>query len=449
MWIKKYIGDEDFYKRIFRVAFPIAMSHLLISCRDIIASIMVSSIGMVTAVGNATNVLNLHNYVLWGIEAGVAIFAAQFFGAKQYKNMAKAQGVFLLLSISFTILCIIAVFVAGDKILLFYLNDEKIMANSLIYLRYVAVSLIFLCITISFKGMYQAMHLTRVAFAESAFYVTLNILNNYLFIFVFDKGIAGAGMAALVTEVFCSAFMIIYTLYRKPEFFSGFRAMFDFDLSFISPIITRILPITFNELLFGFGMSLFNKAYGMLGSASMEAIYIGSQILSMVLFAVWGYGEAVTILVGTLLGKGRIEQAKEESKYHLALSFVVGLSLWLFMVLLSPLFLKLFHIEDPHTYDVASRLLFVYGLHAFFRTFNYVMFCTLKAGGDSKIYNLLDSGIMFTIGIPIAFGGVYFGIRDVTSLVLLVQIEQVIRFFLTLKRYNSYKWANNLTELVK
>ena len=56
---------------------------------------------------------------------------------------------------------------------------------------------------------------------------------------------------------------------------------------------------------------------------------------------------------------------------------------------------------------------------------------------------------LFTIGIPIAFGGVYFGIRDVTSLVLLVQIEQVIRFFLTLKRYNSYKWANNLTELVK
>jgi Na+-driven multidrug efflux pump len=56
---------------------------------------------------------------------------------------------------------------------------------------------------------------------------------------------------------------------------------------------------------------------------------------------------------------------------------------------------------------------------------------------------------MFTVGIPIAFAGVYFGMKDVALLVLLCQIEQVVRFFLTLKRYNSYKWANNLTELVK
>ena len=73
------------------------------------------------------------------------------------------------------------------------------------------------------------------------------------------------------------------------------------------------------------------------------------------------------------------------------------------------------------------------------------MFCTLKAGGDSKAYNLLDAGIMYTVGIPIAFIGVFMGIKDIVLLVLLCQIEQIIRCFLTLKRYNSYKLANNLT----
>ncbi|MBQ1812112.1 MAG: MATE family efflux transporter, partial [Erysipelotrichaceae bacterium] len=95
------------------------------------------------------------------------------------------------------------------------------------------------------------------------------------------------------------------------------------------------------------------------------------------------------------------------------------------------------------------KLLAVYGFKAFLRVFTYVMFCTLKAGGDSKIYNLLDSGIMYAVGIPIAFFGVWLGMKDVVLLVLLCQLEQVVRFFLTLKRYNSYKWANNLTELVK
>ena len=446
--LSKYIGDEDFYKRVLRVALPCALSQLLLSCRSIIASIMVSSIGMVTAVGNATNVLNLHNYMLWGIEAGAALFGAQFFGAKQYKNMAKTQGVFIVLSLLHTFLWIAIVFLFGRQLLLFYLNDLTILEHSYIYLRYVFISLIFLCITLSIKCMFQSMHLTRVTFIESAVYVALNILNNYLFIFVFKQGVAGAGMAALLTEILCCTGMIVYTLFRKPVFYLGLKEMFSFDFGFIKPFIIKIMPIAFNEILFGFGQSLFNKAYGMLGSGSMEVIYIGSEIFSLALFIVWGYGEAVSILVGTQLGRGRIEQAKEESKYHLGLSFVVGLLLWLFMVLLSPVFLRLYNISDPETKILCTRLLQVYGFKAFLRIFTYVMFCTLKAGGDSAVYNLLDSGIMYTVGIPIAFAGVYFGVKDIVFLVLLCQIEQVVRFFLTLKRYNSYKWANNLTNLV-
>ena len=448
MKIRNYIGDEDFYKKTIRVAIPCALSHLLLSCRNIITSIMVSSIGMVTAVGNAHNILNLHDYILWGVEAGAALFGAQFFGAKQYRNMARTQGVFLILALINTFIWNVVVFGFGERVLLFYLNDPSLVEYSLSYLKLVMPSLFFLCITLSIKTMYQCMHRTRLTFIESACYVVLSLVNNYLFVFVFKMGIRGAGFAAMLTEIICCIGMIIYTIKDRPVFYLGLRQMFDFDADFVGPFIRKILPICFNEILFGFGQSLFNKAYGMLGTSSMEAIYIGSEILNLALFICWGYGEAVSILVGTLLGQGRIEQAKEESRYHLGMSFVVGMALWFFMVALSPVFLKLYNITDPYIYKSCSNLLFVYGLKAFLRVFTFVMFCTLKAGGDSKIYNLLDSGIMYAVGIPLAFGGVYLGIDNVVTLVLLCQIEQVVRFFLTLKRYNSYKWANNLTELV-
>lgn len=448
MEFKKYIGDEDFYKKVLRVALPCALSQLLLSCRSIISSIMVSSIGMVTAVGNAVNVLNLHDYLLWGIEAGAALFGAQFFGARQYRNMARTQGIFLLFSLLNAGIWILITFLYGDKLLLFYLNDPEILPYSWIYLKFVMVSVVFMCLSLSFKCMYQAMHETRVTFIMSLCFVLCNIICNYLFIFVLKKGISGAGMAVFISEFISAAGIFVYTLKTRPVFFMNLREMFSFDFAFIKPFVQKILPIAFNEMLFGFGQSLFNKAYGLLGSSSMEVIYIGSEILSLALFIVWGYGEAVSILTGTLLGRGRIEEAKEESRYHLGLSFIVGIILWLFMVLLSPLFLHLYHINDPVTYSACRGLLFVYGFKAFLRVFTYVMFCTLKAGGDSKVYNLLDSGIMYSVGIPIAFAGVYLGIKNIVFLVLLCQIEQIVRFFLTLKRYNSYKWANNLTRLV-
>ncbi len=446
--IAKFIAESDFYKRVLRVALPCALSHLLLSCRSAICSIMVSSIGMVTAVGNANNILYLHDYLLWGFEAGAALFGAQFFGAKKFSNMAKTQGVFLLMSLLNAFLWIGIVFTVGDRLLLFYLNDPELLPYSLTYLRYVMISLIFLCISMSFRSMYQAMHRTRLTFTISGLYVLSNIIFNYLFIFVFRIGVAGAGLSVLVSEILCCIGVLIYVHYDKPDFYLGFKQMMSFDWSFIKPFILKVAPIAFNEMLFGFGQSLFNKAYGMLGSSSMEAIYVCSEILSMALFAVWGYGEAVAILVGTLLGESRIEQAKEESAYHLGLSFAVGVVLWVFMVVFSPVFLKLYHISDPAVYSSCRQLLAVYGFKAFLRVFTYVMFCTLKAGGDSKIYNLLDSGIMYAVGIPIAFAGVYLGVHDIVFLVLLCQIEQVVRFFLTLKRYNSFKWANNLTELV-
>lgn len=448
MNVRAYIGDSDFYKKVYRIALPCALSQLLLSCRSIICSIMVSSIGMVTAVGNANNVIYLHDYLLWGLEAGAALFGAQFFGAGQYKNMAKTQGLFLTSSLLNALFWICVVFFFGDKLLLFYLNDLEILPNSWVYLRYVMISLIFMCITTSFRSMYQAMHRTRVAFCISGFYVLLNILCNYLFIYVFHKGVAGAGMAVLASELICCIATICFALRDKPVFLVGVREMFSFHSGFVIPFIGKVLPIAFNEMLFGFGQSLFNKAYGMLGASSMEVIYVSSEILNLALFAVWGYGEAVSIIVGTLLGEGRIEQAKEESRYHLGLSFAVGALLWIFMVALSPVFLDLYHISDPVIYADCSKMLMVYGFKAFMRVFTYVMFCTLKAGGDSKIYNLLDSGIMYAVGIPIAFAGVYFGAKDVVLLVLLCQMEQIVRFILTLKRYNSYKWANNLTELV-
>lgn len=443
--MKKYIGDRDFYARVLRVALPCALSQLLLSCNSIIDSIMVSSIGMVTAVGNATNVLNLHNYIMWGIEAGVCLFAAQFFGAKQYKNMAKTQGLCLMLCLINAAFWILAVFLFGEKILLFYLDDRRLLPYSYCYLKWVVLSFIPLSITISFKVMFQGMHKTRITFLESLCFVLTNIIIKYIFIYVLDLGIEGAGIASLLIEILCCIGFSFYSIKTKPIFLYSLKEMFDFDLEFIEVVVKTILPIALNETLFGFGQSLFNKAYGILGTNSMEAVYISNDIISLILFITWGYGEAVTILVGTNLGRGRIELAKEESKYHLGLAFVVGTVLGLSLIFGSDSILHFYNVSNINIYNLCKSLLCVYSIKAFLRTFNYVMFCTLKAGGDSKIYNLLDSGIMYTVGIPIAFICIYAGIKDIVLVVLLCQIEQLVRFVVTIKRYNSYKWTNNLT----
>ena len=81
--------------------------------------------------------------------------------------------------------------------------------------------------------------------------------------------------------------------------------------------------------------------------------------------------------------------------------------------------------------------------------FNFLMFSTLKAGGDAKILNFLDSGIMYLVGIPIAFISVsVLHINNIVWVLLLTQIEQFVRFILTYRRYKSDIWAKDLTKSI-
>ncbi|MBR3228082.1 MAG: MATE family efflux transporter, partial [Erysipelotrichaceae bacterium] len=332
--LRTYIGDRDYYRNLLRIALPLAMTMLLQSCMSIVDTIMVSSIGMVTAVGNAGNILSLNDGINWGIVSGIAIFAAQFYGAGQKDNMARTFGLCLLLMFGNALIWISAVYLFGEKILYFYLNDAKVVADSLVYIRIQILSLIPAAFNFSASTMFRSEHNTRLPFVISTIGAVLNVFLNYIIIYVLMAGVAGAAYATVISTC-VNALIYAFLIFRMKADFYIRERIFDIRMGFVKPVIITMIPIIINETFFGFGLSLFNKAYGLLGTRAMDAVYVTNQIFNMFTFAVWGFGSAVSIIVGTTLGKGEIEKAKKESRYQLGSAFVLGTILSLLMVLFS------------------------------------------------------------------------------------------------------------------
>ncbi len=445
--MSKYIGDKNYYKTLLAIAFPLALTNLLQSCMSIVDTIMVSGIGMVTAVGNAGNIIQLTDGITWGVVSGISVYAAQFFGANQKDNLARTFGLCLCFLMINCLFWILMVFLFGEELLGFYLKDEEIIKYSLEYLRIDILSLIPAYIAYACSTMYRSMHNTRLPFMISMIASLTNVIINYYCLYIIKIGVKGAAIGTLLSQVVACAIYIVFILKDKPLFFV-LNKMFDLHLGFIKPVLKTTWPIIVNESLFGFGMSLFNKAYGLLGTKAMDAIYVANQIFNMFTFVIWGYGSAVSIMVGTKLGEGKIDEAIKESKWQLGSGFILGIFMSMIMVVFAGVYLKFFNINDIDTYNNARNILYVFALKLFIRMFTYMIFSTLKAGGDSKILNLYDSGFMYMIGLPLAFMGAYFGIKDIALLVLLVQIEQVIRLIFSLRRFNSHIWAKDLTQLV-
>lgn len=444
----KYIGTKSYYKRLSKIAIPLMASELLSSAMGVVDTVMVSSIGMVTAVGNANNVMSLAHMVGWGILSGIAAFAAQFYGAKQDDNLSKTFGLSMTLSLLFGFIMITSVFLFGEKMLLFYLNDIEIVKYSLVYLKITVLSLIPLSFGWTASIIYRSMGQTRLTFIISTSAGIANVIFNYFFIYVLKIGVAGAALGTLFADTIMSISYLVVTIKQKSPFIKNPSIMLHFDIKFLEAVFSKTWPVLLNEALFGFGMTLINKAFGMLGTRAMDAYYVALEVFNLFTFSIWGLGNAVSIVIGQKLGEGDTKEAEAMSKYNISFAFVLGAIQSIIVVLCAPLVLKAFNVSDPLTSLWAKQLLYVFAFKLFVRNLNYTMFSTLKAGGDSLILNIYDAGIQYVFGVLISFIAVYLNFGNIVLVVLIEQIEQVVRFFLVFKRYNSGIWANDLTKLV-
>ena len=88
-FIKKYIGPKFFYKRVGKIAVPLALQMILNQAAGFVDTIMVSRVGGVGAVSIATQLDIIMMNVGFGINSGGGMYGAQFYGAKDYKSLKK------------------------------------------------------------------------------------------------------------------------------------------------------------------------------------------------------------------------------------------------------------------------------------------------------------------------------------------------------------------------
>ena len=446
---EKYIGSKEFYKKTLVIALPLALQMLLNNCMAIVDTMMVSSIGMVSAVGNAAQIIVLNDGIAWGIFAGISMFSSQFYGAKQVHNLKKAFGLNIILSLMTSITWITITYLFGEELLYFYLPDHEVVQYSIQYLQIAILSTLTYAFTSSFMGILRSTHQIKVVLCVSVTGAILNVVLNALFIYYFDLHVKGAALGTLVSQSIVCLIYLTYSIKTKQKFLGSFKELFFIEKEFYKPIIKKMLPLVINETLFGFGLTLFVKAYGYLGTTSMEAYYIANQIYNLFTFIISGYGSAISILIGTRLGEGKLAQAKKESNYQLFLSLIIAVALSSIMLIFADNILMLFSIKNPTVFNLAKGLIYALALKIFFRVFNFTMFSTLRAGGDSKKLSILDAGLMYTIGITLAFILVLFvKVDNIIILVFAVQLEQIIRMILTYKTYKTYSWVNDLTVLI-
>lgn len=441
---------KSFYKSVLSLSVPLSLQQLLGSAMEMIDSLMVSWIGMISAVGSASQIMIIANTITWGILSGTSIFASQFYGKNDEENLKRSFGISLLLTMGNALFWFLLISFFKNEILHFYIQDEIIIEHAKSYLSIARFSLFAEALAFSFSYHFRCINQANLTLKVSILAMIVNITLNYVLIFgigfIPALNIQGAALATLIAHLFSIIIYFIYGMKTKAVFMGSFHELFSFKQGFVSHVFRRVYPLMMNEALFGFGSSLIIKAIATLGTNSLEAYYIGDQIASFFSFIIWGFGGSVQIMIGHDLGKGSMDEALNKCHRFLKLAAIMAILLGSLLVLASPLILKLYHIQSENIYRAAISLLAVFAFRIAFRFMNFTIFSILRSGGDSRIISFLDAGIMFLVAIPLAFLGASY-IQNVALVFLLSQSEQIVRFVLGMKRILSKKWAENLTDI--
>lgn len=451
---QKYIAPKRFYRQVALVAVPIALQQILNQAAGFVDTIMVSSIGGVAAVAVATQLDTIMMNVGFGINSGASIYAAQFYGAKDFKSLKKVFGLEIIINMINAILFMAIAVLFGASVLNFYSGDASVVSIGMSYLSISCFGYVFSSLTNAYSFIYRSIQKTHIPMYIGIQVMIVNIVFNYLLIFgkfgFPQMGVAGAALATLIATVSGTCTHVIYAYKTKQPFLGTFHEMFSMRLNFVKPVVKRMFPLICNEAFFGFGTSLYVKAFGMLGSRSLEIYKIGNTVANFFFIFAAGLNNATSLMLGSVLGKGDIEEAKKYGNYFVLMACIFAIVAGLGIIVFADPMVGLFGLSDSTMHAGAVLIVQLFAIRIAFRMFNVIIMASLRAGGDSLFLMFLDGGIMWTVGLPLAFISIIlFNVSNFALLFIIIQVEQLARLIVGMIRYRQRKWLRNLTEETK
>jgi Na+-driven multidrug efflux pump len=259
-------------------------------------------------------------------------------------------------------------------------------------------------------------------------------------------GVMGVCVGIIVSRCLELTLYLIVIFARKNLLAAPLREFFSWDRDLFGRVVKNAVPTTVNESMWGIGTSMYNAAFGRIGVTEFAACQAGYTIMNLFAIACFSIGEALLILVGERLGADDLDGAKRTASKILFIVTIVGLCAGGLLFLTSRFIVLLFGFT-PLGVHYTMLILTVYSAFLVVKALAGAFIVgVLRAGGDTRFAMVTEVCTIWLYGVPCAFFFALYMHLPVHIVILIVQFEEVIKFFILLHRYRSGKWVKDLVK---
>ena len=407
--MKKYIGDKHFYRMVLVVVVPIMIQNGITNFVSLLDNIMVGQVGteQMSGVAIANQLIFVFNLCIFGAVSGAGIFGAQFYGSGDHEGVRDTLRFKLVTSLVLFLIAALVFNGAGEQLIRLYLNGEgegvdaeKTLAYGMSYLKIMIPGLLPFVLVQSYAGTLRETGEAMLPMKAGIISVMVNLLLNYLLIFgkfgCPKMGAEGAAVATVVARFVEMAIVVVWIHRHTKEnpFAHGLYKNFHIPGQLAGQIFRKGTPLMLNETLWSLGMAALMQCYSVRGLSVVAAMNISSTISNLFSIVFIAMGNAVAIIVGQLLGAGKMEEAKDTDTKLIFFSVASCAAVGVGMALFAPFFPRLYNTETLIR-DMARDFIWVSAFMMPVNAFVNASYFTLRSGGKTVITFFFDCGYVW------------------------------------------------------
>lgn len=202
------------FGKLLVFALPLMLSgilQLLFNAADIVVVGKFSGSHALAAVGSTGALINLFVNVFIGFSIGTNVLVAQYFGARDEKNVHETVHTSILLGIVGGFILIVAGMVFAKPMLEWMDTPEDVLSHAVLYMRIYFIGMPAMLVYNFGAAILRAIGDTR----RSLYYLlsagVINVILNLFFVIVLDMGVAGVATATVISQI-VSAILIVRCL---------------------------------------------------------------------------------------------------------------------------------------------------------------------------------------------------------------------------------------------
>ena len=450
-------GPASFYAQALKIAIPVMAQMLIQNLVSLIDNFMVAGLGDVkmSGVNICGQIIFVFMVFMNTICMAGGIFMTQFSGAKDKEGMKQSFCFKLWMGLFVVAVFSVSCFLLPRQILSFMVRGNSqavlILDQGVQYMRIMGFMGIPWMLSAMISSSLREIGKVKVPLVISIIATCVNTVCNWILIYgnlgVPRLEVRGAAIATVIARTVEALIFIGYMIKQKPDFAIKFFDVFRINFALFCEILKKAWMIMLSEMVWAMAETITTALYNGRGGADVVSGMSSSFAISNLFFVAFnGIITATGVIIGKDLGRGELDQARQEKVWLLNGSKIFGLfftGIGFLCLLLVPVVFRNLSASSQH---ICRQMVLVMAIYMPIWVYINCQFAVSRAGGDTVMGMVVDGIGNFGIVIPGIFLLANFtGIGPVAmyAIIKFVEVPKIMIAHFWLKKE---KWLVNLAQ---